>query len=318
MLGVNENLSHFNMCRLILDGPSTIDFSFKSASYQLDFADCGVKSGYGYLIRRIDGDEVDCQLLMWLTLYFGESATDPYAVRNSTCSFMRGDLPFNTRLFLKYIRKVERRPLKSNPKWKNDFIHKSLSSYCLGVQMADMYMPYTLGLFALSIECLANASLDVRGKYSQLGSKGYKRIIGKVVRQDKNNDPEHRRKVREFMKYLDQEIDVIMHMRNAFYGHGLIYEPEHRKKLTQCMTDWMIKHGLEHKKSKRKWFSDKQLERSLEINKFALFKLAQNVNRILFAYYLGVSFEIPFTQYDFQVKHAPWDVIEYEHPQRIS
>ncbi|AUZ44957.1 hypothetical protein [Pseudomonas orientalis] len=316
-LEINENLSHFNMCKVVLGDSWVFKFSYRNIEYYLDFSDVRVKKNHGYLVCRIDGEAVEYDLLMWLTLYFGESATDPYAVTNSTCSFVRGDLYFKYEDFIKYIKKVEVRPLKSNSKWKNNYIHKALANYCLGVQMADLYMPYTIGLFALSIECLANAALDVRGKYSTLGNKGYKKIINKAFKY-KNNDPERRAIIKANIKFIDQEIDVISHVRNAFYGHGLIYDVEHRRKLSLCLSEWMVKHGFERKRGKRKWFRDELLERSLEVSKFSMFKLAQNVSRLLFGYYLGVSDKMPFTEYDFQFRNAPWDVIEYGHPERVS
>lgn len=317
-LKLNENLSHFKMCKVLLEQTSVVMFSYKSESYELDFSDGRLNPCAGYLIRKLNGGQVDRQLLMWLTLYFGESATDPYSIKNSTLSFVRGDLIFSEMHFLRFIRKIELRPLKSNPKWKNDFVYKALANYCMGVQMSVMYMPHTIGLFALSIECLTNASHDVRGKYSKLGNKGYKRIMNKALALSKVKDTDLASKIKNFIRYIDQEVDVIISLRNAYYGHGLIYEPEHRRKMSKCLGEWLVKHGFEKEGAKRRWFRDELLEESLEVNKNALFKLSLNVNRLLIFYYLGVPDKLPFTEFDFQVRNSPWIMIKYEHPERVA
>lgn len=49
-----------------------------------------------------------------------------------------------------------------------------------------------------------------------------------------------------------------------------------------------------------------------------MFKLSQNVSKLLSGCYIGVSDNMSFTEYDFQFRNAPWDVIEYGHPERVS
>lgn len=85
--------------------------------------------------------------------------------------------------------------------------------------MADLFMPYIIGLFALSIECLASAALDVRGKYPTLGNKVYKKMINKAFKY-RNDDPERRAIIKTNIKLIGQEIDVISHVRNAFTDLG--------------------------------------------------------------------------------------------------
>ncbi|HBK4691823.1 TPA: hypothetical protein LLS49_004967, partial [Serratia marcescens] len=306
--------------RINTNGLNLIDFVFKGRVYLIDFNDDRVEKGYGYCVKSIDGNHVEWILLQWLTLYFGESADDPYAVRNNTYFLERGYQVFDKKVFLKFMVKVSKFPFSSYPEWRNELLRKSLAMYCVGVRLSVDYMPITVGCFALSIEGLSNAYLNDRHKYKMLGSKPYKKLINKRLmrlKRSKKNGEEARR----FSKYIEQEIDVITEIRNAYYGHTLMHSTKERNKLISVMDTWAVKHGWDRKNSKRKAYRSSMAEKNLGgVHSGPICKLSMNTNRLLFFFYFNLIRDLPFTEHDFTLFGANSNeyTLIIEHPDRIA
>ncbi|HBS6547416.1 TPA: hypothetical protein MAM68_002063 [Klebsiella pneumoniae] len=316
----NEHLSHFKTSRINTNGLNSIDFVFKDRAYLIDFNDDRVEKGYGYCVKSIDGNLVEWILLQWLTLYFGESADDPYSVRNNTYFHKRGYQDFDRAFFLKFIGKVSKFPFSSYTKWRNELLRKSLAMYCVGVRLSVDYMPITVGYFANSIEGLSNAYWNDRSNYKTLGSNPYKKLINaRFMRLKKSK--KHGEEVKRWLKYIEQEIDVITEIRNVYCGHSLMHSKKERKKLISVMNNWSVKHGWDRKNAKRKAYRTSITEKTLGgVHSGAVFKLSMNTNRILFFYYFNLIRDLPFTEHDFTLFGVKLDKdpLVIEHPDRIA
>jgi len=272
----------------------------------------------GYCLKSTDGRPVERYLLQWLTLYFGESADDDYAVRNNTYYIERGYQTFNIIQFNKFIKKVSKFPFSSYPKWRNELIRKSLVAYCMGVKFSIPTMPITVGQFALSIEGLSNAYLNNRNKYSTIGSKPYKKLINNRLMKLKKSKS-FGGYAKRLSTYLEQEIDVITELRNVYCGHSLIHSKKERDKISSVMNKWSVKHGWDRESSKRKAYRVSILEQTLAMHSSSIYKLSMNTNRILFFFYFNLIRELPFTKYDFTlIGLGLKEGLVVEHPDRIA
>lgn len=293
----NEKLSHFKYCEIVYPEDKRIEFEFKGNEYLLDFSDSRVGENAGYLVQRNTNEPIDSALLLWLSLYFGEDALDPEAEEDNRFTHTRGDFVLKTDQFHKFIQKVEKFPLKSHAKWKQDLVENALSYYSCALRSSVNLMPLNIGFFAMVLECLGNAYYGKRDKYFTLGDKHFKNIIKTRLKMYKKST-NFKQSTRDFEKYIDKEIEVIHLIRNAFYGHSLLHLKKDRDELVAVLREWYCRNG-HSKKFANISFHPRRIDDDIQREAFGLYKVGLKLSRLLFFYFIGYSRHVPFATHDF-------------------
>lgn len=300
---LNEKLSHFKYCKIGKIERSNqrrkISFNYKGVSYTLNFSDSRIIKDCGYSLTRNDGKFVDTDLLIWLSVYFGEDAVDPFSEPDSRFVSTRGTFDVYENHLQNFISKIEGFPRKSYPKWKQDLLNMALVYYSSGLRSGVNMMPISLGLFSVSLECLGNSLAKSHKINYSLGEKHFKGIILKRLKRYKQN-VKYKESVKRFEKYMDRELEVIHVLRNSYYGHYLLYLPDNKRDVRKVLLNWYVRNGA-NKKFAKSSFKIKRIHEDVMRESHALYKVALKYNRLLIFYFLGYSQDIPFASHDFSL-----------------
>jgi hypothetical protein len=193
---------------------------------------------------------------------------------------------------------VERLPSKSYPKWNQELFEMALSYYIIGLSSGIEMMPVNLGLFGLSIECLANVRYGKQNNYATLGEGRYKLLINERLKKYKKN-PTYREQAKNFGKQLLEEFELLTSFRNNYYGHSLAHKKEVKKELTARLRSLYIRQGYETKYV-RLTFRAHRIHEDIATEAHNIYKLGLKLNRLFFFYHLGITRDIPFASKDWE------------------
>lgn len=275
-------------------------FRWKGKDYEIIFG--GQRSAESIMFKIVQMDKrssIDTSLLTWLSLYFGEDAIAPNQVSDTRFNFNRGHFDFDPIGFTHYIGMAEKLPYKSYPIWRRELLNLALSYYMAAIRTGVNLMPVTIGLFATSVETIANVYYGKRDRYFTLGDNWFNKIIQSRLKRYKQS-PNYLKKARYYEKYLKSEFELLKLMRNYVYGHSLTHLRDEKQKLVESLREWFIRHGASKKISTLS-FMNSRLHKDLVREAFPLFKLGLRLNRLLLFYYLGFTSSIPFASHDFSL-----------------
>ena len=147
------------------------------------------------------------------------------------------------------------------------------------LRLGSENFPAPLGMFGLSTELIANLYHGKREQYKTLGAKPFNTLINKRINFIINKSPSNRDKMRALRKYIREDFELLLDIRNFISSHSLTHKINERQKLTKELRDWLIRYGFK-KQFANKTFSASNLRRDLMVESFGLYKLALRLNRI--------------------------------------
>ena len=79
-------------------------------------------------------------------------------------------------------------PRPSWPAWRCELFERALTYYSMGLRFGINAMPVTIGLFALSLECIGNLRNESRDQYSELGAMRFLDLANTRMARYKRSD----------------------------------------------------------------------------------------------------------------------------------
>ena len=297
MVGINEKIVHLRYCRLVSE-VDAITLEFEGAQYRLVFADTRFAAQKGYVLERVDGQAISTNLLLWLSLYIGEDAIDPFQETDTRFNWHRGDFSIDGIHLQDFLDAAQRTQKRRWPKWRLALLENALMYSSAAIRSGLPQMPLTLGLFALSLECLGNVRHGKRDKHFTFGDNQFLNLLtARLVKL--KQDPAKKDQVRAFERRLKADIDLLNALRNAFYGHSLLHLTSDRRRLPLLLQKWMLRYG-HRRKFARLSIRVSRLKKDVMRESPALYKLGLRLNRLFIFLVLGIHRRVPFATHDFQ------------------
>lgn len=294
---VAEKLVQLRYCRIVPAEP-TITVKFDGVDYTLSFSDNRFPAQKGFVVSRSEGF-VSPDFLLWLSVYIGEDAIDPAAEIDTQFIGERGDFAIDQKSLQQFLAAVERAKARRWPLWRRELLENAVIYFSAAVRSGVNMMPLNLGFFALSLECLGNARYGKRDKHFTFGEKKFLgALTARLVKL--KSDPNKKQGAKAFEKLLRADIELLMHLRNAFYGHSLLHLRKHRKLVVAELRKWAMRYGYS-KKFAETSFREDTLRKGIVHKRFALYKLGLRLNRLFLFFALGFSRKVPFATHDFQI-----------------
>lgn len=287
---------HLKHCRLV-EAPSEIHIPFKGFHYTLTFASDLFDPGKGVLVTCTERRELNTDLLLWLSVYFGEDFVDPYQQMDTRHSGNRGDFKVNQKGLLRFMSVAEKRPPKSYPQWKRRLLESAIIYYSVAVRSGINMMPLTIGFFGMSLECIGNLRHGNKDDYQSLGNKRFLELVATRFARYKRST-RHRDSIKKFHRYIRKDIDLIHTVRNAYYGHSFLHLQKDRAALTAALREWFERGGCP-KKQAAHFFRQDRLELDMAVVSDQLYKVGLRTSRLLLFMLLGITKGIPFGSHDY-------------------
>lgn len=108
---------HFKHCRVVCSETDLL-ISFKGQKYSLLLASKNFDTGKGAVVTNLSSRFVDSDVLLWLSVYFGEDFVDPDQSVDTRYSNNRGDFNLDVKNLKVFLKAAEKMPSKSYPLWK--------------------------------------------------------------------------------------------------------------------------------------------------------------------------------------------------------
>src|SRR4051812_47611012 len=229
MIGINRKIIHLRYCRLVSEA-DTLRLDFESAQYRLVLADPSFAAQKGYVLERADGQAISTNLLLWLSLYIGEDAIDPFQEIDTRFNWHRGDFHLDGPHLQAFLNAAHRTRKRKWPKWRLELLESALTYSSAAIRSGLPQMPLSLGLFALALECLGNVRYGKRDRHFTFGDNKFLNLLTARLVKPKQ-DPTKKDQVRAFERRLKADIDLLNALRNAFYGHSLLHLTSDRRRL---------------------------------------------------------------------------------------
>lgn len=297
MTGIDKKIVHLRYCRLVSEFDA-ITLQFEGAEYRLVFADARFAAQKGYLLERVDGQAISTNLLLWLSLYIGEDAIDPFREIDTRFNWHRGDFRIEGLHLQGFLDAAHRMQKRKWPKWRLELLESALTYSSAAIRSGLPQMPLSLGLFALSLECLGNVRHGKRDKHFTFGDNKFLNLLTTRLVKLKQ-DPAKKDQVRAFERRLKADIDLLNALRNAFYGHSLLHLTSDRRRLALQLQKWMLRYG-HHRKFAKLSIKVSRLREDVVRESPALYKLGLRLNRLFIFLVLGIHRRVPFATHDFQ------------------
>jgi hypothetical protein len=294
---MNTKIIHLRYCRIV-PAADPVAVRSEGIDYRLHFVG-QFATGKGYSIERMDGKPIASDLFLWLSIYTGEDALDPFQEVDTRFNWHRGDLSIDAKGLQTFLDAAERAKKRKWPMWQRELFDNALIYFSAAVRSGVNMMPLNLGLFALSLECLGNVKYGKRDKHFTFGDKHFKNLLTKRLAPLKRRDPGRKNDIRAFEKSLERDIEFLNHLRNAFYGHSLLHLKKDRNFLVKQMREWMIRSG-HSKKFARLSVQLKRLQKDVVRDSFPLYKLGLRLNRLFIFLAFGFTTSIPFATHDWR------------------
>jgi len=290
----------FRYTRVVVAEPA-YELIFAGKHYSLRFEAEDFNRGDGVVIVRADGvgKDIDFRFLRWLEVYLGEDLTSPEQLPDTRFIATRGNLHLDGDRIQKFFRRCQRYPSKFAPLWKQQLLDHAMTYYSMGLSAGFRFMPVTLGLFGLSLECIGNLHYGRRKEYFKLGDKRFLALLNARLARYKRID-RHREPVRRFDKIVRRDVDLLHLLRNAYYGHSTTHLTRDRRQLVQALRGWWRQGGMPTKHAEL-LFSPKNLDEGLVSEAPALFKVGVRTCRLFFSMLLGFSRPPAYATHDFRL-----------------
>lgn len=295
-MSFDATVVHFKHCRVACAVPN-IDFEFQGAPYLLVLSSSEFDTNKGALVRRTDGSPSDSELLVWLSVYFGEDFVDPRQTMDTRQCHNRGLFQLKVEHLKRFLKSVERALGKRQAKWKKRLFDDAVRYYSVALRSGLNMMPLTIGFFGMSMECVGNYVYGNKSSYMTLGNFSFNKLINMRFKRYKSM-PKLRDFTKKWQKYIKADASLVHNIRNAYYGHSLLHLAKDRKSLATELKDWLVRAGYS-KRDADFWIKPHRLDMDIQIQAAPLYKVGLRSARLLIFLLLGFSRSIPFAEYDY-------------------
>ena len=292
-----QRVIHFKQCTVTSD-EEYFEFTYLGTGYKLGFHSEHFDNKKGATLEYNNSGHIDTKLLLWLSVYFGEDFVDPRQKADSRFVDNRGDFELSTSDLARFLRTTENMPPKSYPKWKRQLLDNAITYYSAAIRSGLNLMPLTIGLFGMSLECIGNLYYGKRDKHFSLGNKKFRELLNTRQKRYKQSAT-YRQKAKELQKFVDQDIELIHAIRNAYYGHSLLHLQKDRENLVQNLRNWYLRYG-HSKKFTNLSFRVSRVDNDVAREAHGLYKVGLRTARLFIFMLLGFSSSIPFASHDFR------------------
>lgn len=293
-----EKIVHLRYCRIVTANEK-MAVHFEGIEYILSFVDARFVPQKGFVVGRATEGFISPDFLLWLSLYIGEDAIDPFQEVDTRFVNQRGDFRISQESLQRFLVAAERAKHRRWPRWKRELFDNALIYFSTAVRSAVKMMPLNLGFFAVSLECLGNVRYGKRDKHFSFGDQHFLGTLTTRLAKLKA-DPARKPGIKAFEKRLKADVQLLMLLRNAFYGHSLLHLKKDRSRLVAELRKWAMRYGYQPKFAKLSFKSD-DLKKGIVNQAFALYKLGLRLNRLFLFFALGFSRDVPFATHDFQM-----------------
>ena len=294
----SEKVVHLRYCRIVA-ADETMTVRFEGVEYTLSFVDARFVPQKGFVVGRASQDVITPDFLLWLSLYIGEDAIDPFQEVDTRFVNTRGDFRIDQKSLQQFFAAAERAKHRRWPRWKRELFDNALIYFSAAVRSGVNMMPLNLGFFALSLECLGNVRYGKRDKHFTFGDQHFLGTLTARLAKLKA-DPAKKPGVRAFEKRLKADVQLLMNLRNAFYGHSLLHLQKDRSRLVTELRAWAMRYGYEPRLA-NVTFKPDNLKNGIVQKAWALYKLGLRLNRLFLFFALGFSRKVPFATHDFHI-----------------
>lgn len=302
---------HFKHSRVNCLGLS-FDICFQGRNYALVFSSEKFDAGKGVVVSNLSGQFVEPDLLLWLSVYFGEDFVEPSQKADTRYSNNRGVFNLDVKNLKVFLRAAEKAPGKSYPLWKKRLFDSAIIYYSVALRSGVDMMPLTMGFFGMSMECVGNLIYGKSDNYHTLGKFRFNGLINTRFKRYKKIS-KHASDIKSWQKVINGDTALIHTLRNAFYGHSLLHLSKDRKDVVCALREWLSRAGYS-KKVAEQCFSSKTLEGAIQIHAAPLYKVGLRSSRLLIFMLLGFTTSIPFAEYDYWAMTP----IKYDEPMRFN
>jgi hypothetical protein len=294
----SEKVVHLRYCRIVA-ASETMTVSFESVEYTLSFVDTRFVAQKGLTVGRASEGFISPDFLLWLSLYIGEDAIDPFQEVDTRFVNTRGDFRIDQISLQRFLAAAERAKHRQWPRWKRELFDNALIYFSAAIRSGVNMMPLNLGFYALSLECLGNVRYGKRDKHFTFGDQHFLGTLTDRLAKLKA-DPVKKPGIKAFEKCLKADVQLLMRLRNAFYGHSLLHLKEDRSRLVTELRNWAMRYGYERRFANVS-FTSNDLRKGIVNQAFALYKLGLRLNRLFLFFALGFSRNVPFATHDFHI-----------------
>lgn len=293
---LGKKIVHLKYCRVVSEN-KIFCFYYLETPYKLIFESKSFDNEKGVIIENETQEQVDTDLLLWLSVYFGEDFLAPLQEEDTRFCNTRGDFEFNVGAFNKFLRAIEKMPPKSFPKWKQQLFDKAITYYSVGIRSGINMMPLTIGFFAMTLECIGNIRYGKRNKHHTLGEKRFLELINTRLKRYKQNES-YKESAKSFQKLVIQDVDLMHKVRNAYYGHSMLHLQKDRQQLTDVLRTWYLRSG-HGKKFTNISFRTSRIDDDITREAHGLYKVGLRTSRLFIFMLLGFTKSIPFATHDY-------------------
>jgi hypothetical protein len=296
-----EHVVHVKHC-VLLSSEDTIQISFKNKEYILRFSSAAFQPGRGVVVDSLPIGSHDTDLLLWLSVYFGEDFIEPFPQIDTRNSSNRGDLHVDSEALRGFLRAAERMPPKRQ-KWKAQLIENAIQYFSVALRSGVAYMPLTVGFFGMTAECIGNTRQKAPLKYYTLGDNRVNNLINdRLARGKKSSRLKERTK--SFAKEMNGDFELVHLLRNTYYGHSLTHQKDERAKLLKALRSTYIRAGASPQLAHLTYL-DSRLDDSIQLTASFIYKVGLRYARSLLFMLLGISRSIPIATYDYKLFGPP-------------
>ncbi|PHH40226.1 hypothetical protein CRX57_08585 [Pseudomonas putida] len=252
------------------------------------------------------------ELLLWLSVYFGEDFIEPSPSVDTRYSNNRGEFKLDIKNLKVFLKAAEKMPSKSYPLWKKRLFDNVVTYYSVALRSGVNMMPLTMGFFGMSMECVGNLLCGKSDKYYTLGTYKFNTLINARFKRYKKN-PNHAGRIKRWQKFINGDTALVHALRNAFYGHSLLHLNKDRKEITDSLRDWLVRAGYS-KKDAAQCIKRKRVEDTIQVYAAPLYKVGLRSSRMLIFMLLGFTTSIPLAEYDYWAMTP----LRYDEPMRFN
>ena len=103
----SEKVVHLRYCRIVA-ADETMTVRFEGVEYTLSFVDARFVPQKGFVVGRASQDVITPDFLLWLSLYIGEDAIDPFQEVDTRFVNTRGDFRIDQKSLQQFFAAAER------------------------------------------------------------------------------------------------------------------------------------------------------------------------------------------------------------------
>lgn len=173
-----------------------------------------------------------CDLLNWLSVWFGEDIFPSRKNFNTEYPGLRGGVQFDIRKAQKFFDHIDnwKRQNLTN-KWKMACLDTAFGYFCSGLAAGLSMTPATTGIFAFCMETIGNIWLFNPNKHIDINDRnGIINIFSEWPDKDQR-------------KRLEEDLCLVTTMRNTCGAHFSLHKERERKHLVKMLRKLMQRKG---------------------------------------------------------------------------